>query len=103
MRNTKWDWFNARNYCRQGLLFLLLLLLLLLLVFTIPWTRKRCMDLVSFETQQEYDWVKGFIDGGVKFFWTSGRKCNFDGCDKPEFFPKLVNGWFWSANQVNIC
>ena len=91
------------------------------------------MDLVSFETQQEYDWVKGFIDGGVKFFWTSGRKfnsqtlilklfssvqtsfsplhtalnnwcllrCNFDGCDKPEFFPKLINGWFWSANQVN--
>ena len=82
--------------------------------------RKRCMDLVSFETQQEYDWVKGFIDDGVKFFWTSGRKfksqdkkilnvrqnliefprCNFDGCDKPEFFPKLINGWFWSANQV---
>ena len=29
-----------------------------------------------------------------------GRKCNFDGCDKPEFFPKLINGWFWSANQV---
>ena len=43
VRNTKWDWFNARNYCR-----------------------KRCMDLVSFETQQEYDWVKGFIDGEEK-------------------------------------
>merc|ERR1712088_1161061 len=56
VRNTKWDWFNARNYCR-----------------------KRCMDLVSFETEQEYDWVKGFIDGGVKFFWTTGRKCNFYG------------------------
>ena len=42
MRNTKWDWFNARNYCR-----------------------KRCMDLVSFETQAEYDWVKGFVDGGM--------------------------------------
>ena len=27
-------------------------------------------------------------------------RCNFDGCDKPEFFPKLINGWFWSANQV---
>jgi len=79
VRNTKWDWFNARNYCR-----------------------KRCMDLVSFETQQEYDWVKGFIDRNVPFFWTSGRKCNFDGCDKPEFFPKLVNGWFWSANQVKM-
>jgi len=45
VRNNKWDWFNARNYCR-----------------------KRCMDLVSFETRQEYDWVKGFIDGGVPFF-----------------------------------
>ena len=43
VRNTKWDWFNARNYCR-----------------------KRCMDLVSFETQQEYDWVKGFIDGELE-------------------------------------
>jgi len=79
VRNTKWDWFNARNYCR-----------------------KRCMDLVSFETQQEYDWVKGFIDGSVPYFWTSGRKCNFGGCDKPEFFPKLINGWFWSANQVKM-
>ena len=72
------------------------------------------MDLVSFETQQEYDWVKagehilhiliklellfltfclkllyccktftpvmkGFVDGAVPYFWTSGRKCNFDG------------------------
>ena len=79
VRNTKWDWFNARNYCR-----------------------KRCMDLVSFETQQEYDWVKGFVDGAVPYFWTSGRKCNFDGCDKPEFFPKNINGWFWSANQVKM-
>ena len=40
VRNSKWDWFNARNYCR-----------------------KRCMDLVSLETQQEYDWVKGGING----------------------------------------
>jgi len=78
VRNTKWDWFNARNYCR-----------------------KRCMDLVSFETESEYNWVKGFL-GNTQFFWTSGRKCNFDGCDKPEFFPKLINGWFWSANQVKM-
>merc|ERR1711953_999566 len=34
----------------------------------------------------KYDWVKGFVDGNVPYFWTSGRKCNFDGCDKPEFF-----------------
>ena len=40
VRNAKWDWFNARNYCR-----------------------KRCMDLVSFETQQEYEWVKQKLGG----------------------------------------
>lgn len=79
VRNAKWDWFNARNYCR-----------------------KRCMDLVSFETKQEYDWVKGFINGNVPYFWTSGRLCDFDGCDRPDFFPKNLNGWFWSANQARL-
>jgi len=79
VRNAKWDWFNARNYCR-----------------------KRCMDLVSFETRQEYDWVKGFINGNVPYFWTSGRLCDFDGCDRPDFFPKNINGWFWSANQARL-
>jgi len=78
VRNAKWDWFNARNYCR-----------------------KRCMDLVSFETRAEYEWVKERL-GGVQFIWTSGRKCNFDGCNKPELQPTIVNGWFWSANQVKI-
>ena len=40
LQRGHWSWFNARNYCR-----------------------KRCMDLVSFETPQEWDWVKGFMDG----------------------------------------
>jgi len=79
VRNAKWDWFNARNYCR-----------------------KRCMDLVSFETKEEYDWVKGFINVNVPYFWTSGRLCDFDGCDRPDFFPKNINGWFWSANQARL-
>merc|ERR1712200_275204 len=47
LREGKWNWFNARNYCR-----------------------KRCMDLVSFENQQEYDWVKGFINGK---FWPANQ------------------------------
>jgi len=79
VRNTKWDWFNARNYCR-----------------------KRCMDLVSFETREEYEWVKGFINVNVPYFWTSGRLCDFDGCDRPDFFPKNINGWFWSSNQARL-
>ena len=78
LRNAKWDWFNARNYCR-----------------------KRCMDLVAIETQQEYEFLKGHI-GGAKYFWTSGRLCDFDGCDAPRFFPKNINGWFWSSNQAKM-
>ena len=35
----------------------------------------------------------------VPYFWTSGRLCDFDGCDRADFFPKNINGWFWSANQ----
>ena len=80
------------------------------------------MDLVSLDTQQEYDWIKGFMDGknssgtqrlagqdfqcliaaNVPYFWTSGRLCDFDGCDRPDFFPKNINGWFWSANQARL-
>jgi len=77
LQRGHWSWFNARNYCR-----------------------KRCMDLVSLDTQQEYDWVKGFMNANVPYFWTSGRKCDFDGCDRPDLFPKNINGWFWSATQV---
>jgi len=73
LSTTKWSWFNARNYCR-----------------------KRCMDLVSFETADEYNHFKNILGGsGAQFFWTSGRLCDFDGCDRAEFFPKDINGWFW--------
>ena len=40
LRTAEWDWFNARNYCR-----------------------KRCMDLVSIETAQEYEWLKAKMGG----------------------------------------
>eukprot|EP00096_Caligus_rogercresseyi_P011325 TRINITY_DN441_c0_g1_i5.p1 TRINITY_DN441_c0_g1~~TRINITY_DN441_c0_g1_i5.p1 ORF type:complete len:147 (-),score=35.57 TRINITY_DN441_c0_g1_i5:229-669(-) len=59
------------------------------------------MDLVSFETRDEYEFIKSQMRG-VKFFWTSGRLCDFDGCDRPDFFPKSINGWFWSANQARL-
>ena len=38
--NYKWDWFNARNYCR-----------------------KRCMDLVSIETREENEFLKSLMNG----------------------------------------
>ena len=40
------------------------------------------------------------FSANVAYFWTSGRLCDFDGCDRPDLFPKNINGWFWSANQV---
>ena len=58
VKNAKWDWFNARNYCRCRSSHTFASKIVEFLIF-----RKRCMDLVSFETQQEYDWVKGFING----------------------------------------
>ena len=46
VRSANWDWFNARNYCR-----------------------KRCMDLVSIETQAEYEWLKQRIQGMYLFVY----------------------------------
>ena len=39
--------------------------------------RKRCMDLVSFESEEEWNLVKSFMDGaGINEIWTSGRLCD---------------------------
>ena len=61
VRGTKWDWFNARNYCR-----------------------KRCMDLVSFETREEYDWIKGFVNG--KLILPGMRHLRLDICSQRALF-----------------
>ena len=49
-------------------MYILLLLLNACILF-----RKRCMDLVSFETRAEYEWVKERL-GSTQFFWTSGHR-----------------------------
>ena len=53
LRNEVWDWFNARNYCR-----------------------KRCMDLVSIETPEEAQWLRGFIGSSKKYRKTYQHFCN---------------------------
>lgn len=74
------DWLDARNICR-----------------------KHCQDLVSMETPDEVDFIHNAItQGSVKYIWTSGRKCNFDGCDRPDLQPILTNGWFWSGSEARI-
>lgn len=77
-QNTKGveqDWLSTRNYCR-----------------------KRCMDLVSLETSAENEWIKRhLVEDKIKYIWTSGRLCDFPGCDRPDLLPNNINGWFWTA------
>jgi len=77
-----WDWFNARNFCRE-----------------------RCMDLVSFEDPAEYrHFAKIMHKDNVSSIYTSGRKCNFQnkGCDSPTLQPININGWFWADGNKRI-
>lgn len=38
----------------------------------------------------------------MRYIWTSGRKCNFNGCNRPDLQPPNVNGWFWSGSGAKI-
>lgn len=38
----------------------------------------------------------------VKYIWTSGRMCDFKGCDRPDLQPVQTNGWFWTAELQKI-
>ena len=71
--------------------------------------RRHCMDLVSIgkvinsrfemvhnlfgnvsETSEENDFIKGrILQGGTRFIWTSGRKCNFKGCNRADLLPSI--------------
>jgi len=75
-RNLFLNWLDARNWCRD-----------------------RCMDLISLETAQEIRRVKQLMkQNNIKYCWTSGRLCDFPGCDRSDLQPLEVNGWFWSAS-----
>ncbi|RXG53106.1 hypothetical protein Avbf_16145 [Armadillidium vulgare] len=78
--NHERDWLDARNICR-----------------------KHCQDLVSLETVDEAEFIHQAISSAnVKYIWTSGRKCNFPGCDRPDLQPPLTNGWFWSGSEARL-
>jgi len=76
----KVGWLDARNICRS-----------------------MCMDLISVESPEENTMVHNIVTkykaDGV---WTSGRLCNFHGCEAPHLQPKNINGWFWSGSGVSI-
>jgi len=76
----KVDWLDGRNICREY-----------------------CMDLVSLETPSENDLISKYLtDNDLPYIWTSGRLCNFKGCDREDLQPTNVNGWFWSGSGVKM-
>jgi len=82
LRNARWNWFTARNYCR-----------------------KRCMDLISVESSAEQDFIgREMKRAGVREIWTSGRLCDkeVDGCEQARFQPYNINGWFWAATLQSM-
>ena len=42
------------------------------------------------------------ISDDLAYIWTSGRLCNFKGCDRDDLQPVQVNGWFWSGSGVKM-
>lgn len=62
------------------------------------------MDLVSIETEEEYELIKQIIEvHTLPYIWTSGRICDFPECKlKKEMEPLKENGWFWSATMERI-
>merc|ERR1711962_760874 len=67
----KVDWLDGRNICREY-----------------------CMDLVSLETPTEEEMIRNFLkDNDLPYIWTSGRLCNFKGCDREDLQPVSVNDW----------
>lgn len=38
----------------------------------------------------------------MKYIWTSGRLCDFKGCERPDLQPLNINGWFWTAELQKL-
>ncbi|XP_040574489.1 uncharacterized protein [Lepeophtheirus salmonis] len=66
--------------------------------------RTLCMDLLSLDDGvTEWNAMKSFlIRDDIPYIWTSGRKCNFKGCDHSSLQPPITNGWFWASNKIRI-
>ncbi|GLG99971.1 uncharacterized protein GBIM_06341 [Gryllus bimaculatus] len=37
-----------------------------------------------------------------RYIWTSGRLCDFKGCERADLQPRNVNGWFWTAELTKL-
>ena len=54
---------------------------------------KAVENILFLSVREENEFVKTrMINGLIRYFWTSGRKCNFDGCNRDDLQPAIVNG-----------
>lgn len=62
------------------------------------------MDAVNIEFEVENDiLIRLMKENNITGFWTSGRLCDFDGCEnRTDLIPKNIFGWFWSGNRAKI-
>ncbi|XP_030751214.1 uncharacterized protein LOC115878763 [Sitophilus oryzae] len=80
LKDVQQDWLSARNYCRR-----------------------HCMETVSLETSVENEWIKErLVRDNVKYIWTSGRKCDFPGCNRADLVPNETHGWFWTGSLEKL-
>ena len=42
------------------------------------------------------------VSDKLDYIWTSGRLCDFKGCDRADLQPVSVNGWFWTGSNKKI-
>ena len=42
------------------------------------------------------------LSDNLDYIWTSGRLCDFKGCDREDLQPVNVNGWFWTGSNKKI-
>jgi len=68
---------------------------------------RHCMELISLETQEEWNFIRNKMhEVGTPFVWTSGHICDKSVAPQcftsPELQPRLINGWFWSGSGAKI-
>jgi len=68
---------------------------------------RHCMELLSLETEAEWDYIRDKMhEIGTPFVWTSGHICDKSVAPEcftsPELQPRLINGWFWSGSGAKI-
>jgi hypothetical protein len=62
------------------------------------------METVSFNEEKKFDFFKKYIEkNNITFFWSSGRLCDFAGCEgRWDLLPKIIKAWLWTGIQVQL-